>query len=41
MGIWPNANEGLGPKSIDENQLMGVHIDGFAKLSEIYLTFHT
>ena len=30
MGIWPDANEGLGPKSIDENQLMGVHTDGFA-----------
>ena len=31
MGIWPDANEGLGPKSIDENQLMGVHTDGFKK----------
>ena len=31
MGIWPDANEGLGPKSIDENQLMGIHTDGFAK----------
>ena len=31
MGIWPDANEGLGPKSIDQNQLMGVHSDGFAK----------
>ena len=37
MGIWPDANEGLGPKSIDENQLMGVHTDGFKK-PEIDLT---
>ena len=31
MGIWPDANEGLGPRSIDENQLMGIHTDGFAR----------
>ena len=28
MGIWPDANEGLGSKSIDENQILGE--DGFS-----------
>ena len=37
MGIWPDANEGLGPAAIDENQLMGIHSDGFSK-PEIELT---
>ena len=31
MGIWPDANEGLGAKSIDENQILGE--DGFTNPS--------
>ena len=30
MGIWPDTNVGLGPKSLNENEFYGDHYNGFA-----------